>query len=644
MGFLGIGNWKKKRQRYYEEKLRQFGSISDRYGLGLTREDYDRIAWSYADSKAQSEKGFLDSMFSGGNFFTAIITIVITVVTIIYAPYTTYPYLAAMQVVAAVAAGSFTLYSMHFENKMLALAMIAQRLASMIGSQKALTAADEAKDQLTHMLIYQPYEIFANGSIYKSQNAGSQTFSPSIPFDPNKGLLGQYKKIPQDEFMLNRAQVNQGGNAQYATATLNLDFPLASGNFPIEALQDSIENNMRAAIKRITEGFNELNKVFFNFLGTASYFYQKVYKAQIPKYYNRMIMLDFLDKNQNYQKGLMAEIYFLHKKDFEKDRKKSEAEIIEELNEMRQVFQMQQDSNEYTLEEKAYNYYGSVMWLFGFLAGLKTPQSKADQEANKIATPRQVAVYPFATPPIKANYDYYRDPYRAPALKQASEKRYNARLTQINLWQQWLNEPDYKKALSIIQAYNYQQQIIDESNAKITKITTQGQPTMPIVDSDQPQGGFKPTISNTIFTVQIAHLGFNARIQLAQTTTITVGVVDNEPITNSTTIASKPTAQLSIASFFGNLNAKTPREVVDLYHKALKNRIGYTQTEGKATQNTAKTPYLALDYANESLALLKLEPHELSAFDKPLPMHKDLENFDFSVFDNELKDDDNDEA
>ena len=95
-------SWKKKRDRYYKEKLRQYEQISKDYELGLKWEEYQPIAWEYADKKAQSEKKWYESIFDG-NIFEALLNIVVAVVGVVFSIVT---YGASSWITIAVIAGS----------------------------------------------------------------------------------------------------------------------------------------------------------------------------------------------------------------------------------------------------------------------------------------------------------------------------------------------------------------------------------------------------------------------------------------------------------------------------------------------------------------------------------------------------------
>ena len=356
-------SWKKKRDNYYHEKLRQYEQISRDYELGLKWEEYQPIAWAYADQKAQSEKGWFDSIFSG-NIFEALFNIVVVAVGIVFSvvTYGASSWISIAAIAGGVASLAYSFYAMNLKYKLPFIQAQANRINSMQGSLETLEKAKFAKDQLTHWLIYCPYEIFADGNIYKAQSAGSESYSPSIAYDTSKGILGEYHINLIDEKLNNRGHYEQGGNEGYFAKVFSTQISLSKFDLSLEARQDTLENNMKRANKRIAEGFNKLNELYFNVLGTAQSIYERIFREQVEVFYGKMITNDFLEKTKNYQKAKRANFNFLHKKHF-KGKKKTAKEILAQIEKLKDHYKNVQESDLYTLDEKAWEYYGSILMI-----------------------------------------------------------------------------------------------------------------------------------------------------------------------------------------------------------------------------------------------------------------------------------------
>lgn len=362
-------SWKKKRDRYYNEKMRQYKEISDTYELDLKYEEYQPIAWDYADKKAQSERGWFSSLFSGGNIFKTLLTIVVAVVSIVVTWGSSTPAVVAwISTAASVIAGAYSLYTIHLSDKMLGLSIAANMIQSKIASLKNQTKAQAAKDQLTHLIIFNAYDIYANGAIFKANAPGSESISHSLGYDTSKGILGAYVQDYTDECINNREHANLAGNNGYLQRVLDFETPLKRFELSAEEKHDVTENQMRRANTRIATGFTKLNELYFNQLGTAESIYKRVFKEQIIPYQKRMVQDDFLDKIRNYNLGLRANFDFLNMYHFN-NTPKTQKDQENELKKLQKVYADVQNSKEYTLEEKAWHYYSSISGYYEVLLG-----------------------------------------------------------------------------------------------------------------------------------------------------------------------------------------------------------------------------------------------------------------------------------
>lgn len=317
-GFLK-GNADKVRDKY----LSIWAKIIQEYGLGLEQSQYRYIA--EALGKAEGKKGLfgiVKGIFSGG-----VLSILGAIVTFGSAFFTFGGSLGFLSylgfAIGAVSMG----YSYYASEKAIKLAIELGALQSAGAMGKAREEAYSQGDQLTQFIVYTDYEIYANNSLYQKQDAGSQTYSPSIAFDTAKGIYGQMRNDEVDEQIQSRAHFTKAGNKGYIAETLQVGFPLVEGGLPIKDIQDSLENNARENNKRIANGFMKLAEQKFNYLGTLESFYKKVLEAQVYPFYKKMVTWDFLDKNKNYQKALRANFDYLKMSDLTGENKtQSEAQ------------------------------------------------------------------------------------------------------------------------------------------------------------------------------------------------------------------------------------------------------------------------------------------------------------------------------
>lgn len=168
--------------------------------------------------------------------------------------------------------------------------------------------------QITNTLIFAADAMFPSNQIYAAQKAGSQTFSPSQAYDPNKGILGQYNKDFFDEFTQNRAQVNLAGGVSFMSNLLNFDFPLATIEpLDTKAMIKAINQECYAWQLRLNHCFDALA---YNGFGvgygendkTVSNIMQKAINHHITRRQKKLEAIDTFEKLKNYNRGLRFEL------------------------------------------------------------------------------------------------------------------------------------------------------------------------------------------------------------------------------------------------------------------------------------------------------------------------------------------------
>lgn len=176
-------------------------------------------------------------------------------------------------------------------------------------------AKSAERTQLTNSLIFNISGIMPNGAQYNQNQAGSQTYSPSIAYDPMKGLLGTIGESSTDEFTQNRSQVKLAGGKDYIQKMLGADFPLATFDLAQALL---VENNkINAEIKhwmyRISFALERLGKLGWEVGGDGQYpslkdVQKRLINTHIRSRINKICANDLSIKQKNYNKGLRYEM------------------------------------------------------------------------------------------------------------------------------------------------------------------------------------------------------------------------------------------------------------------------------------------------------------------------------------------------
>lgn len=176
--------------------------------------------------------------------------------------------------------------------------------------------AEQAKKtaNITNTLVFQPQAMFPTGQLYESGKAGSETYRPSTAYDANKGILGEqdYKYI--DEFMQNRAQVNQAAGVNFMNHTLGFDFPLAKIECQnLAQAQITLQNQTKEWNMRINSFVSALARQgFFMASGNNSMSPEKLYEHLINSHIKRKQMAfcstAMIDALKNYNRGLRYKV------------------------------------------------------------------------------------------------------------------------------------------------------------------------------------------------------------------------------------------------------------------------------------------------------------------------------------------------
>lgn len=167
---------------------------------------------------------------------------------------------------------------------------------------------------ITNTLVFQPQAMFPTGQLYESGKAGSESYCPSAAYDANKGILGEHDYKYIDEFMQNRAQVNQAAGVNFMNHTLGFDFPLAK----IEAqnlaqAQITLQNQTKEWNMRINSFVSALARQgFFMASGNNSMSADKLYEHLINSHIKRkqraFCSTAMIDALKNYNRGLRYKV------------------------------------------------------------------------------------------------------------------------------------------------------------------------------------------------------------------------------------------------------------------------------------------------------------------------------------------------
>lgn len=361
------GRSRKKRERYRQEKLAHFQSINTQYDLGLTYEQMNAAASSYASQRVKSERKWYES---GRFWFSVVFSVATAYITGGISSLSAFNALSTLGRIAYVASYAISIsmlvYGAYTGYKMARLAFDIQTWQNKVNAKKAQNAMEDEKqksEQLSDFLINATFEIFPNGSIYKAQAAGDMnSFSPSIAYFGAKGVVGEFKSDVIDEHILNRGHYESAGNDGFMTNLTGAKEYRTQGGLSPKAQMQIEEKKLQTKAKKTSEGFTKLIEAEFTYYGEGTQeLFERIMDKKLQPHAKAISDIDFMDKMKNYKRGLMADFSFINPDLFNPMRKKGEMRLWQFEDEFANFEKAQQSG---TLEDRARAYLRSInLWI-----------------------------------------------------------------------------------------------------------------------------------------------------------------------------------------------------------------------------------------------------------------------------------------
>lgn len=296
------------RNKYYE----LWRVIRNKYELDISDSILYDKASEYAKKEADSHFKMLSSLFNPRNLFNTLLSIVGTVVGIVLAPFTggASGYIVALSLASL---GASMLNTIISDNAFLKANFNSGIINSTsIGVQSKSEAYKARNAQITNLLIYNPYAMLPEGSLYKDENAGLVTYRAGLEApNPMKAINGEKNTNPFAEQITNTAHKHLAGNAEYNP--LNLPFPQAEFTLSQKLSRETQSAGIRHYTTQINNGFSELASNYF--CAFDSVLFNKLFKKHLEERVDvrikRLNSYEFLRANKYYQKGERLPTYFV---------------------------------------------------------------------------------------------------------------------------------------------------------------------------------------------------------------------------------------------------------------------------------------------------------------------------------------------
>ena len=289
----------------YNKTMPIYIQTNNTYNLGI---DYSALRYhclQYAHAHALKEYGDGNEVFNDTGkialiLVSAIVSIVITAFSDVSLGY--FFLIASFEVIAA-GAGIATIGVINVNKTRM---NITNNFINSINNAKhILKSANDVKNkQVTDLLIYQPYAMFANGEIYNKDRAGAVGYQAGLEaVNPMRAINGEYKENELAKQITNTAHTKLAGNDEYNP--LSLPFP--QKKFELYSAQSTQIQavNIKQEMEQIQRGFSILAENYFCFddrKAFKKYFDENIHRRVNPKIKELNSFL-FLEQNRYYNKG-----------------------------------------------------------------------------------------------------------------------------------------------------------------------------------------------------------------------------------------------------------------------------------------------------------------------------------------------------
>lgn len=379
--WLGETSESKRKKSKLKEALILFCALDNSYELGLTAAEIYSPALAYAEAKAKEARKWWEA-FETGQGILSVVLLVVSII-FIWVPGEQPLFAAALAnfvgtsvatmatilnityTIATLAAFAGNLYYQHTANKAQGIAASAGRYSTAKSALQNQMEAQKRKNTLTSLIVYGGYSIYANGSIYNEQSAGSQTFACTIPYDAMKGINGDLKKDDIASMIHSRGGAELAGGVRFHSKLLDVDFPLQSASYSAEQKIDMLKMRLKKTISRVGAGFTKLFENYFNADENGQNTYNRVFKLHTEPIKQQIKNESFLDKIKNYSKDLMADFFFINENAFKPKIKSTEPVWLYFNSE---TYKAYMDDEKFSIEQKAKRYINAMKILFDAIA------------------------------------------------------------------------------------------------------------------------------------------------------------------------------------------------------------------------------------------------------------------------------------
>ena len=301
------------KKREYNKYIAIYRQTNAQYNLGIPDNILHNSADRYADLNAKRAyptiSGVVSAMFNKKNIWKTITNIlgaIVGIVLSIFPPTAVAGWVMVAGVVSSIIGGVTALTLQVLEIKSTQMLEFRSKQISSLGKgthlqQEHLKAMNQ---QITDLLIYNPYAMLPEGELYKKDRAGSIGYQAGLEApNPMRAINGQYKENALSKQITNTAHTNLAGNKDYNPNPL--PFPTQDFKENAKFVKEGIMADVKAHATQIQKGFSILAENYFCFddESTFKYHFDRNMKERINPRILRFNCYSFIEQNKYYSKG-----------------------------------------------------------------------------------------------------------------------------------------------------------------------------------------------------------------------------------------------------------------------------------------------------------------------------------------------------
>ena len=301
------------KKREYNKYIAIYRQTNTQYNLGIPDNILHNSADRYADLNAKRAyptiSGVVSAMFNSKNIWKTITNIlgaIAGIVLSIFPPTAVAGWVMVAGVVSSIIGGVTALTLQVLEIKSTQMLEFRSKQISSLGKgthlqQEHLKAMNQ---QITDLLIYNPYAMFPEGELYKQDRAGSIGYQAGLEApNPMRAINGVHSTNALAKQLTNTAHTSLPGNKDYNPNPL--PFPTQDFKENAKFVKEGIMADVKAHATQIQKGFSILAENYFCFDDEStfkSHFDRNIRERVNPRIL-RFNCYSFIEQNKYYSKG-----------------------------------------------------------------------------------------------------------------------------------------------------------------------------------------------------------------------------------------------------------------------------------------------------------------------------------------------------